>query len=250
MNLIDVKNLKLGYDGKTIVDNVSFSLSAGDYVCVVGENGSGKTTLIKGLLGLVKKYDGDIIYSSELSKSHMGYLSQTPQYTKDFPASVREVVMSGFLNKSFFGFIYSKEHKSEANSIMKKVGVESLSKESFNSLSGGQQQRVLLARALCATKKLLLLDEPTSALDPVVTADFYSLVGTLSREGVAVLMVSHDVNSAVKVASHILHLGSDSYFFGTTHEYLHSEMGKKLLISDCPCDECTHRIGKGVKSNA
>ncbi len=250
MKLIDVKNLKLGYEGRTVINDLSFCVNSGDYVCVVGENGSGKTTLFKGLLGLLKKYDGEISYSSDLSSRHMGYLSQKPPYTKDFPASVKEVVMSGFLNRSFFGFGYSKTQKKEALEIMDKVGISHLAKRSFNELSGGEQQKVLLSRALCATKKLLLLDEPTSALDPLATNEFYSIVDSLNREGVAVLMVSHDVNSAVKAASHIIHLGSDSYFFGTTHEYIHSAFGKKLLISDCPCDECSHRIGKGGVKNA
>lgn len=249
MKLLDVKNLKLGYEGRAVINNLSFSVNSGDYVCIVGENGSGKTTLFKGLLGLLKKYDGVIEYSSDISSRHLGYLSQKPPYTKDFPASVTEVVMSGFLNRSFFGFGYGKDQKKEAKDIMKKVGVSALSKRSFNELSGGEQQKVLLSRALCATKKLLLLDEPTSALDPLATNEFYSIVDSLNAEGVAVLMVSHDVNSAVKAASHILHLGSDSYFFGTTHEYIHSPFGNKLLISDCPCNECSHRIGKGAVKN-
>lgn len=244
MELLNVKNLRLGYDGKTVIKDLSFTVSEGDYLCVVGENGSGKSTLIKGLLGLVAKYDGEISYVDALQRNHIGYLSQQAKYSKDVPASVKEVVLSGFLNRKAFRFTYSRKEKSEALSVMDKVGIKDLSSRSFASLSGGQQQRVLLARALCAAKKLILLDEPTSALDPLVTQEFYSIVRDLNKEGIAVIMVSHDVNTAVRNSSHILHLGGDSYFFGTTHEYMHSEMGKKLLISDCPCDSCAHK-GKG-----
>ncbi len=244
MELLSIKNLKLGYDGKIVVKDLSFTVNEGDYLCIVGENGSGKTTLIKGILGLVGKYDGEICYKGSLKKNHIGYLSQQTKYSKDVPASVKEVVLSGFLNRKSLRFTYTKSEREEAAVIMEKVGISDLSARSFSSLSGGQQQRVLLARALCATKKLLLLDEPTSALDPLVTQDFYDIVRNLNKEGIAVIMVSHDVSTAVRSASHILHLGGDEHFFGTTHSYMHSEMGKKLLISDCPCDVCAHK-GKG-----
>lgn len=249
MNLLNVENLKLGYDGKTVVKDLSFSVNQGDFVAIVGENGSGKTTLIKGILGLIQRTDGKITFSDDLTKSHIGYLSQQPPFSKDFPASVREIVMSGFGGAGFFGFGYKKTQKEIARKVMDKVGISDLAGKNFSELSGGQQQRVLLCRAMCATDKLLLLDEPTSALDPVITSEFYSLVSMLNREGVSVIMVSHDVNTAVKIASHILHLGSDTYFFGTTHEYMHSDMGKRLLISDCPCDACKHRV-KGENKDA
>ena len=250
MELLKAENLRYGYDGKTILKDVSFCVNEGDFICIVGENGSGKTTLIKGLLGILQSYDGKISYSKELLKSHIGYLSQQTLHSKDFPASVSEVVLSGTLNKSFFGFGYSKSQRNNAEDVMKKVGIEELKRKNFSELSGGQQQRVLLARALCATKKLLLLDEPTSALDPLITAEFYSLLKKLNKEGVAVLMVSHDVSAAVRIASHIIHLDTDSVFFGTTHEYIHSPLGKKLLVSDCPCDACSHNPKREVQRNA
>lgn len=244
MSLINVKNLKIGYENRIVIDNVSFAVESGDYLCIVGENGSGKTTLIKALLGLLSKHEGSIEYSDGLSKNHIGYLSQQGNHISDFPASVQEVIMSGFLNRKLFGLCYSKEQKAYAAKIVDLVGVGDVLKRSFAKLSGGQQQRVLLARALCATKKLLLLDEPTSALDPLATAEFYSLVKRLNKSGVTVIMVSHDVNAAVRNASHILCLSADKYFFGTTHQYIHSDMGRKLLLSDCPCDDCRHFSGK------
>lgn len=249
MSLLKVNNLRLGYEGKTVVNGINFQINEDDYLCIVGENGSGKTTLIKGLLGLIGKYEGVIEYADGLCRNHIGYLSQHPQFSSDFPASVSEIVMSGFLNNRRFGFSYSKSERMEAARIMEQVGVGELSKKSFSQLSGGQQQRVLLARALCAAQRLILLDEPTSALDPLATADFYSIVKKLNSQGVAVIMVSHDINAAVRNASHILCLGSDSYFYGTTHEFIHSPLGGKLLVSDCPCDNCSRRIGE-VRGNA
>lgn len=245
MSLINVNNLKFGYERNLILNNISFSVQSGDYLCVVGENGTGKTTLIKILLGLLHKYEGTVEYSEGLCKNTIGYLSQQSKYIGDFPASVREVIMSGFLNQKRTGLFYSKEQKAYASEIADKVGIKSIFKSSFSDLSGGQQQRVLLARALCATKKLLLLDEPTSALDPLATAEFYSLVKSLNNSGVTVIMVSHDVTAAVRNASHILCLSQNNCFFGTTHEYIHSEMGKKMLLSDCPCDDCRHFTNRG-----
>lgn len=248
MSLIDIRNLSLGYDGNIILKNVSFSVEEGDYICIVGENGSGKTTLVKGLLGFIPSLSGSIDYSSRIPRNNIGYLSQKPKYTADFPASVREVVMSGFLNNRIFGIGYTKREKQMADSIMASVGIDNLHRKSFSTLSGGQQQRVLLARALCATRKLLLLDEPTSALDPVATTEFYSVIKKLNKEeGITIIMVSHDVTAAVRNASHILSLHSDNTFFGTTHEYIHSPEGKKMLVSSCPCDDCSHFSQGGCK---
>lgn len=249
MALLKVTDLKLGYNGSTVIDNLNFSVGEGDYLCIVGENGTGKTTLIKGILGLLSPYSGQVEYSDGLTRNHIGYLSQQQKHSKDFPASVTEIVMSGFLNNRLFAFTYSKKEREEALRIMKRVGIDTFSHKSFSELSGGQQQRVLLARALCAAKKLILLDEPTSALDPLATADFYSIVKTLSQEGMAVIMVSHDVNSAVRNATHILHLSSDSFFFGTTHQYMHSPYGSRLLMPDCPCDDCAHNTKRQVIDN-
>ena len=249
MSLINVRNLSLGYEGNAVIKDLSFTVNEGDYICVIGENGSGKSTFIKGLLGLVPKLSGSVDFSETLNSNHIGYLSQQSKYTVNFPASVKEIVMSGFLNNRLFGFGYNKKEKAEAEKVMKQVGISNLERKSFSALSGGQQQRVLLARALCATKKLLLLDEPTSALDPVATAEFYSVIKEINKKNITVIMVSHDVTSAVRNASHILAFHSDGEFFGTTHEYIHSEQGKRMLLSGCPCDKCTH-FSEEVAENA
>lgn len=248
MSLLKVSDLSLGYEGKVIVNKLRFSVNEGDFLSIIGENGTGKTTLVKGLLGLIPKVSGDIDFCDGISQSHIGYLGQKNQISKDFPASVYEIVMSGFLNSKRFGLFYSKEQKKEAESLMERVGITNLRNANFSQLSGGQQQRVLLCRALCAAKKLILLDEPTTGLDPIATADFYNLLQKLNSEGVTVIMVSHDVTGALKMSSHILYLGKDGSFFGTTHQYLHSNVGKGLLLEGCPCDSCKHNAKGGFKN--
>lgn len=245
MPLLKVQNLSLGYEGKRIVEDISFTVNSGDFLSIIGENGTGKTTLVKGLLGLIGKLSGEIQLSEGVSQSHIGYLSQKTLISKDFPASVGEIVMSGFLNSKRFGLFYTKQQKKEAAALMERVGIAKIKNATFCELSGGQQQRVLLARALCATQKLILLDEPTTGLDPIATADFYSLLTELNKEGVTVIMVSHDVTGAMRLSSHILYLGKEESFFGTTHQYLHSNVGKGLMLEGCPCDSCSHNKKEG-----
>ena len=239
MSLIKCTDLKMGYEGKVVFDNMNFSVNVGDFLCIVGENGSGKTTLMKGLLGLIDPLSGTIEYLDGLKQRYIGYLPQQNNIKKDFPGSVFEVVLSGTLNQRLLPF-YSKKQKDFALENMKKVGIFHLKKKSFQQLSGGQQQRVLLARALCATSKLLILDEPITGLDPLASQDFYELITQLNKNGITVVMVSHDITESVKHASHILHMTAKGYYYGTTHQYIHSEIGAEFLLRDCPCDNCQH----------
>lgn len=239
MSLIDFNKVTIGYDGKSVISDLTFQIKPNEYVCIVGENGSGKTTLMKCLLGLIPPLSGKITFGDGLTQNGIGYLPQKTVLQKDFPASVEEVVLSGSLNKKHTLF-YSKEQKKTAEKNMELTGIIDIRKNCFRELSGGQQQRALLARALCATTKLLILDEPVTGLDPVASADMYNLVKNLYKEGITVIMVSHDITAAVNNATKILHLSKDNYFFGSTHQYLHSDVGKKFLITDCPCDDCRH----------
>ena len=239
MSLIDFNKVTIGYDGKSVISDLTFQIKPNEYVCIVGENGSGKTTLMKCLLGLIPPLSGKITFGDGLTQNEIGYLPQKTVLQKDFPASVEEVVLSGCLNKNHTLF-YSKEQKKTAEKNMELTGITDIRKNCFRELSGGQQQRALLARALCATTKLLILDEPVTGLDPVASADMYNLVKNLYKEGITVIMVSHDITAAVNNATKILHLSKDNYFFGSTHQYLHSDVGKKFLITDCPCDDCRH----------
>ena len=240
MSQIICRDVSIGYDGHAVSKNINFSVDEGDYICIVGENGSGKTTLMRTLLGLKSVFDGEIVLGEGISRSDIGYLPQQTPAQKDFPASVFEVVISGCLSGMGARPFYTKKERERAEENMELLGISALKKTPYSDLSGGQRQRVLLARALCATRKMLLLDEPTASLDPVISSDFYSLVEKLNRErGITVIMISHDIHSAMKYASHILHVGKTPLFFGTTHEYIHSG------ISGCFCTHEEHEHGHG-----
>lgn len=227
MALMECKDVCLGYEGQIILENINFQLNGGEYLFIVGENGTGKSTLIKGLLKLKKPMVGNIVMGDGLKSKEIGYLPQQTITQKDFPASVYEVVISGRLNSLGFKPFYSRKDKMEAMDKMRLMGIENLKNKCYNDLSGGQQQRVLLARAMCATKKMILLDEPAAGLDPVVTMELYDLISRINKElGITVIMVSHDIEAMQKYATHVLHLSHRQLFFGTKQEYLESESSR------------------------
>lgn len=219
------RDLCLGYDGREIVHGLNFEIDAGDYLCIVGENGSGKSTLMRTLLGLQQPMSGNVLTGEGLLQKEIGYLPQQTAVQKDFPATVREIVISGFQGRCGLRPFYTKDEKRIAAANIERMGISHLTKRCYRELSGGQQQRVLLARALCATGKMLLLDEPVSGLDPKVTAEMYRLIEKLNSDGITVIMISHDMEAALSYASHILHIGN-TVFFGTRQEYLNSELYK------------------------
>lgn len=224
------ENVSLGYEGNVITRNINFAVSSGDYLCIVGENGSGKSTLIKTLLQLKSPISGKITLGDELSQKEIGYLPQQTVVQRDFPASAVEIVLSGCLNRCGMRPFYSKAEKILAHANMKKLGICDLKRKCYRNLSGGQQQRVLLARALCATQKMLLLDEPITGLDPRAAAEMYELLAKINREdGITIIMVSHDIGAAVKYGSHILHLGQEQMFFGKNKDYLKSDIYKAFM---------------------
>lgn len=220
MALIECKNLSLGYEGKPVVTGLDFKVSEGDYLYIIGENGSGKSTLMKALLGQKCVLGGEIIFDKSFSRKEIGYLPQQTVIQRDFPASVREIVYSGCLNGCGLKPFYSAAQKKHAKEVMAKLGITELENRCYRELSGGQQQRVLLARALCATKKLLILDEPVAGLDPVATQNFYKLIEEINKSGITVIMVSHDMNAASKYASHYLHICHTPLFYGTKNDHL------------------------------
>ena len=226
MAQLTCQNLCVGYEGKPVLQNLNFTVNAGDYLCIVGENGSGKSTLIKTLLGLQQPINGRILTGDGLKQSKIGYLPQQTAAQKDFPASVWEIVLSGCQAHCSLRPFYNQKEKQLAKQNIHRMQIEGLLKRCYRELSGGQQQRVLLARALCAAQKMLLLDEPVSGLDPKVTAEMYQLIAELNRrDGITILMISHDIAAAVRYATHILHIG-DSVFFGSKAEYLESPQGQ------------------------
>ena len=231
MSMIEVKDLALGYENSAILKGLNFTVNKGDYLCIVGENGSGKSTLMKTLLGLQKPLSGEVFFGDGLKKNEIGYLPQQTVVQRDFPASVREIVLSGCQSRCGFRPFYNKAEKQLAEQNMERMGIKSFEKRCYRELSGGQQQRVLLARALCATQKILLLDEPVSGLDPMVTAEMYDLIESLNKEGITTIMISHDITAAIHYASHILHIGKKT-FFGTKDDYIKSDIGKLFILQE------------------
>lgn len=226
------RDLAVGYGGKTVLSGINFSVEKGEYICVLGENGSGKSTLMKTVLGLLPVVGGSITTGDGLKGTEIGYLPQQTDFQRDFPASVREIVLSGGQSRCRGGFFYGKEEKRLAEAAMKKMGIANLSGHSYRELSGGQQQRVLLARALCAAKKMLLLDEPVTGLDPAAAKEMYELIYSLNRnDGITVIMISHDISAALTYADSVLHIG-ENVFFGPAFEY-----------AECPLCGGTHHEG-------
>ena len=231
--LLACRDVSLGYEGQSVLSHLDLSIREGDYLCIVGDNGSGKSTLLRGLLGLLPPQSGEIWRSAELKRGNLGYLPQQTRAQRDFPATVYEVVLSGCLNKKGMHFFYSSAQKSEALMNMGKLGVLELKDQCYRDLSGGQQQRVLLARALCAAHKLLILDEPITGLDPAAAQDLYKILSYLNRkEGMAIVMVTHDLKAALRSASRVLHIGRRGVFLGSAEEYLASPLGKRFKEGD------------------
>lgn len=229
MSQIECKKICVNYESTVAVKDVSFSVEEGDYVCIVGENGSGKSTLLKAILGLEPIKSGEVILGENVARKDIGYLPQQSINQKDFPASVLEVVLSGCLNYRGIHPFYSQKEKQLAEKNIKELGLEKIKNNSYQELSGGQRQRVLLARALCATRKILLLDEPIAGLDPKVTKEMYKIIKQINKEGITIIMVSHDIHFALKNANKILHMRTKNEFFGTTEEYIKSDIGKAFI---------------------
>ena len=223
MSLLTCQHASLGYEGRAILKDLSFTVEEGDYLCIVGENGSGKSTLMKTILGLTPPLAGEIRIGDGLKRTEIGYLPQQTPVQRDFPASVREIVRSGCQSSMGFKAFYGQKEKALAEDSIRRMGLEELAGRCYRELSGGQQQRVLLARALCATEKLLLLDEPVAGLDPMATDEMYRLIQELNqKDGITIIMISHDLQAALQYATKVLHIGH-SVFFGTKEAYLQSE---------------------------
>ena len=226
--LFSCRGAALGYEHRPLVEHLNFEVHRGDYICVVGENGSGKSTLLRSMLGLVEPLSGEICCPAQ-KEGGIGYLPQQTDSQRSFPATVEEVVLSGFLNRHKIHVIYSRAEKASALMNMGKLGVLELRKRCYRDLSGGQQQRVLLARALCAAESLLILDEPVTGLDPAATQELYRILRYLNeKENIAIVMVTHDLAAALREAGTVMHIGRSGWFYGTVEEYLASNEGKRF----------------------
>ena len=216
--LIRFENVTLGYEGQPVIKDLNFEVNEGDYLCVIGENGSGKSTMMKALLGFLTPMSGTI-YKDKKLKNAIGYLPQQQPSQADFPASVKEVVLSGCQGRKKIFSFYSAADRKLAERNIEKMNIQHLKNRSFRELSGGQKQRALLARAMCAAEDLMLLDEPVSGLDPTATVDLYKTIEQLNRDGMTVIMITHDIGHVTDAASHVLKLGHTMLFFGTAEEY-------------------------------
>lgn len=224
------QDITVGYEGRAVLTNLNFEVLTGEYLCIVGENGSGKSTLMKTILGLQEPLRGQITTGDGLKRNEIGYLPQQTIVQRDFPASVWEVVLSGCQGRCGIRPFYNREEKQLAEQALERMKMGDMAKRCYRELSGGQQQRVLLARALCATRKMLLLDEPVSGLDPNATEEMYSLIRELNRrDGITILMISHDISSVLSYADHVLHIGTD-IFFGTKEAYCQSPQGRAFSL--------------------
>ena len=227
--LIVCRDVSLGYEGQTVLSHLNLTIRDGDYLCIVGDNGSGKSTLLRGLLGLLAPQSGEILRAPELERGAVGYLPQQTRAQRDFPATVLEVALSGCLNQKGSRFFYTRAQKSQALMNLGKLGVLEWKDKSYRELSGGQQQRVLLARALCAAGRLLILDEPIMGLDPAAAQDLYKTLSYLNtKEGMAIVMVTHDLGPALRSARSVLHIGQRGTFLGPVADYLASPQGRRF----------------------
>jgi zinc transport system ATP-binding protein len=237
MSQLICKNIFIAYEKENVVEDFSMTVEKGDYISVIGENGTGKSSLLKGILGIVPLKSGTVEFDDGVRRDNIGYLSQQSPLQKDFPATCYEVVLSGCLTRKGILPWYKKNEKELAYSNMEKLGIVELAKKSFADLSGGQRQRVLLARALCATDKIIFLDEPITGLDPIATRDFYNIIEQLNKEGITIIMITHDVDNALKYSNKVLHMHKYKYFFGNKAEYL----VKGGCTEECMCDD--HKKG-------
>lgn len=203
--MIKCHNLTLGYGSKNIVNSFNYEINSGEYLCIIGRNGCGKTTFLRGLAGVLRPKAGRIELRDNLRRNQIGYLPQITIAQKDFPASVEEIVLSAFQGKSLLLPFYGKALRKRADECLELTHATNLRKESFRELSGGQKQRVLLARALCAAERLLLLDEPVTGLDPESSQNMYNIIKDIhEQKKMTIVMVSHDVEAAKKYATRIL----------------------------------------------
>lgn len=231
--MITVKNLCVGYDGKEVIHNLSLTINEGDYICVVGPNGAGKSTFVKTLVGLKSKSSGDITFDPSLKRDKLGYLPQIKNVQANFPASVYEIVLSGCLNNIGLKPFYIKKDKNKVLDVLEKLNIMDLKNKCYSDLSGGQQQKVMLARAMCATDKIIVLDEPVTGLDPKATSDLYKIISELNRrDKLTVIMVTHDIDTSLEYATHILNINGENTFFKSANDY--------LKLEDCSCNSGGH----------
>ncbi len=217
--LISIKDLAIGYEAdQPVLENVNIEFDHGDFIAIVGPNGGGKTTFVKAILSLLTPQNGSInFYDNDVQVKLMefGYLPQRNQIDTAFPISVEDVVRSGMLSKSNWGWSVSPKAKDRIKEVLELVGMSDYRKKSIGQLSGGQLQRILLARAIVNKPKCIVLDEPNSYLDKNFESQLYPLLRELNKEA-TLIIVSHEahslkpyINRCIKIDHSVVEISSD-----------------------------------------
>ena len=192
LELLEVKNLKVSYSNHVALENISFKVNEGEYICLVGENGSGKSTLVKTIVGLHKEDSGSV--DMKISLDEVSYLAQTNLKDLDFPATSKEIILSGTQKHGKFPF-YTKADKEVYKRVISELKIEDIQNKRIGDLSGGQKQRVLIARALIREPRLLILDEPATGLDYNITKELYNILKELNKQkNMTIIMATHDLD--------------------------------------------------------
>ena len=217
MNIIEVKNLTTTYNGHVAIKDINFSIEKGEYVCLIGENGSGKSTLLKTIVGLNKKDSGEIIKNIDPDK--ISYLAQNNLVDLNFPATAKEIIMTGVQKHRTLPF-YKKDDYKKFEDLCDLLGIRSLVNRQIGDLSGGQRQRIMLARALIREPELLILDEPCSGLDINITKDFYDTLIKLNKEkNLTIIMATHDLDEVENEDARVICMATDVKFDGNIKDW-------------------------------
>jgi zinc transport system ATP-binding protein len=237
---IKITNLKVCYDNNCVLNNVNLQIEEGEFLGVIGPNGGGKTTLAKVILGIKEASQGNVLIYGMTPKKARGMVGYVPQFTtfeKDFPISVEEVVLTGMLGKVKPFRKYGSQEFLKADSIMERVGIKHLKKNIVKTLSGGEIQKMLLARALIAGPKILILDEPTASVDTNAKDGIYDLLKELNNE-MTIMLITHDLGVVSAYVKSIACVNIEVFYHGE------SEINENIIehTFGCPVDLLAHGV--------
>ncbi|TDM04362.1 metal ABC transporter ATP-binding protein [Macrococcus carouselicus] len=222
--VFEIKHVDYRYPDKRALHDISLKIFPGDFLAIVGPNGSGKSTLLKLILGILPLQSGEILVNgkplSQKKSERIGYVSQKANAgNTGFPASVREVIMSGLIQEKKLFQRFSRNDRERVDQLMVRLNITHLAAKNISQLSGGQQQRVFIARALVSNPSILILDEPTVGIDAKHVAEFYQLLTQLKDEGITILMVTHDIGVVADTATNVACLNQHLHFHGTVQQF-------------------------------